>query len=87
MAKKYVFPDPDDRSVNSPSVLLEKKKVLGLYNQEHPEEEDMERVTEKVQKWVDSEARNEGWNQTENVGGGQILLKRTDLKSAHQDLE
>ena len=85
MSKNYVFPDADDRSANAPSLLLEKKKVLGLYNQEHPEDEDMERVTQKVRNWVQEKAKKEGWSETENVGGGQILLKRTDLKSVHEE--
>lgn len=42
MAGQYVFPDPDDRSKNDPSIIVSSKKVLGIYNQEHETEENMQ---------------------------------------------
>lgn len=41
MAGQYVFPDPDDRSKNDPCIIVNNKKVLGIYNQAHPDEENM----------------------------------------------
>ena len=32
---KYILPDPDDRSKNDPCIIMDTKKVLGLYNQSH----------------------------------------------------
>lgn len=74
MPGKYVFPDPDDRSKNDPSIIVNSKKVLGIYNQEHEDEENMQKVTRKVQEWFASKASDAGWD---NVGfsGGQCILK------------
>ena len=42
--------NPDDRSKNDPNTIVDSKKVLGIYNQEHNDEEDMQKVTQKVQE-------------------------------------
>lgn len=70
---KYVFPDPNDRSKNDPCTIMDNKKVLGLYNQGHPEEEDMQRVMDKVQDWITAEATKVGWDQVKFAGGQCIL--------------
>lgn len=73
MAGKYVFPDPNDRSKNDPCIIMENKKVLGIYNQSHPDEEDMQKVTEKVQDWIKKEANKIGWDEVKFAGGQCIL--------------
>lgn len=70
---KYVLPDPNDRSKNDPCIILENKKVLGLYNQSHKEEEDMQKVTPKVEEWLASEATSNGWDEVKFAGGQCIL--------------
>lgn len=70
---KYVFPDPNDRSKNDPCVIVNNKKVLGLYNQAHPDEEDMQRVMDKVQEWMTNEAKKLGWDDVKFAGGQCIL--------------
>lgn len=70
---KYVFPDPDDRSKNDPCTIMDNKKVLGLYNQGHPEEEDMQKVMDKVQNWIIDEAKGQGWDEVKFAGGQCIL--------------
>lgn len=65
---KYVFPDPNDRSKNDPCTIMDNKKVLGLYNQGHPEEEDMQKVMEKVQSWIINESKNQGWDEVKFTG-------------------
>ena len=52
---------------------MDSKKVLGLYNQAHPEEEDMQRVMDKVQEWIKSEALSQGWDEVKFVGNQCIL--------------
>lgn len=52
MLRKYVFPDPNDRSKNDPCTIVDSKKVLGLYNQEHGDDEDMQKVTQKFRNGV-----------------------------------
>lgn len=49
MARPFVFPDPNDRSPNDPSVIVSPTQVLGIYKQYTGDR--MERVTAKVQEW------------------------------------
>ena len=42
MARPFVFPDPNDRSPNDPSVIVSPAQVLGIYKQYTGER--MERV-------------------------------------------
>lgn len=79
MAGQYVFPDPDDRSKNDPCIIVSNKKVLGMYNQAHPEEENMQKVTDKVQNWVKDVASNKGWDEVK-FAGGQCILENKFLK-------
>lgn len=74
MPRKYVFPDPDNRSKNDPCTIINSKKVLGIYNQEHDDEEDMQKVTQKVQDWFKEEAVNNGWDDV-RFSGGQCILE------------
>ena len=73
MAGKYLFPDPDDRSKNDPCIIVNNKKVLGIYNQAHQKEEDMQKVTAKVQDWFKEEAEKAGWDEVKFSGGQSIL--------------
>lgn len=70
----YIFPDPDDRSKNNPCFIVNTKKVLGIYNQEHPDDEDMQKVTPKVQEWFKNEATDYGWDEAK-FSGGQCILE------------
>lgn len=72
MPRKYAFPDPNNRSKNDPCTIIDSRKVLGLYNQKH-EDEDMQKVTDKVQSWVKEEADKLGWDEIKFAGGQCIL--------------
>lgn len=61
MARKYYFPDPNDRSANAPSVIVSKAQVIGLWNQSHPNDK-LERVVERVQTWFEEEAKRYKWD-------------------------
>ena len=74
MSRKYVLPDPDDRSKNDPSIIVSSKKVLGIYNQEHEDEDNMQKVTQKVQDWFKEKATNAGWDDI-HFSGGQCILE------------
>ena len=74
MSRKYVLPNPDDRSKNDPSIIVSSKKVLGIYNQEHEDEENMQRVTPKVQDWFKNKATESGWDDA-RFSGGQCILE------------
>lgn len=73
MSRQYVFPDPNDRSKNNPCIIVNSKRVLGIYNQAHPEDENMQKVTDKVQEWFTNEAKEVGWDDSKFAGGQCIL--------------
>ena len=72
MARPFVFPDPNDRSPNTPSVIVSSTQVLGLYNQGAGEK--MERVTKKVQDWFCTEARSKYRWDNATFSGNQCIL-------------
>ena len=61
MARKYYFPDPNDRSANAPSVIVSKPQVIGLWNQANPSDK-LERVTERVQEWFIERSKTFKWD-------------------------
>ncbi len=72
MARPFVFPDPDDCSPNSPTIIVNPAQVLGLYNQETGEQ--MQRVTSKVTEWLCETAKKKhGWGEAA-VSGNQCIL-------------
>lgn len=73
MARPFVFPDPNDRSPNEPSVIVSSAQVLGLYNQDSGDSNKMLRVTEKVQNWFEGRAKQYQWDET-HFSGNQCLL-------------
>ena len=71
MARAFVFPDPNDRSANSPKVIVDAPKVLGLYNQEHKGEKGFVKkqiVTGDIRDWFQQKAEDLGWDDSEFVG-------------------
>lgn len=81
MARKYYFPDPNDRSANAPSVIVSKPQVIGLWNQANPTDK-MERVTEKVQTWFKDQAQMYQWDDAHFSGNECRLLaniKKRDI--------
>lgn len=80
MARPRVFPDPNDRSVNNPSIIVNAEDVLGYYNQQTGD--DKERVVESVQTWYKAEAKKEGWNSAEFHGNQCVLTAKVTRNSA-----
>ena len=72
MPRPFVFPDPNDCSPNSPSVIVSSTQVLGIYNQYAGEK--MERVTRKVQDWFCDKAGKYQWDEAV-FSGNQCILK------------
>ena len=71
MARPFVFPDPNDRSPNNPSVIVSSTQVLGIYNQSSGEK--MKNVTEKVQTWFCEQAHTYMWDDAK-FSGNQCIL-------------
>lgn len=75
MPRKFVMPDPADRSKNEPAVILSPTQVLGLYNQEQERSSDKKtRIVDSVKETVVKSAKDAGWDEAEPIGN-QILLR------------
>ncbi len=70
--RPFELPDPNDRSVNEPHAKLERREILGLYNQANPGS-DAKNVSETVKSWLTEEAKTNGWNTAEFIGNTAIL--------------
>ncbi len=75
MARRQEFPDPRDRSINEPTVILSKTKVLALYNQQNPEDK-AKYVSESVRRWLEKDADTRGWSHI-NWHENQAVLTAT----------
>lgn len=75
--RPHEFPDPRDRSPNSPTVIAKGNKVLSLYNRANPGDK-RERVTEPVREWFLKESEKEGWNDAKFHGSDCLL--EADIK-------
>jgi hypothetical protein len=71
MARPYVFPDVNDRSLNSPSVIVSPQQVLGNYNQSN--NDNRVQVTDVVKNWFADEAKKLGWSDA-TFHGNQCAL-------------
>ena len=75
MARPRVFPDPDDRSINNPSIIVNAEDVLGYYNQQTGD--DKERVVESVKNWYKDEAtQKQDWDSAEFHGNQCVLTAK-----------
>ncbi len=72
--RPHEMPDPDDRSPNSPHIIVERKSVLGLYNQAHSSKP-AKVVSETVRKWFDGDATGIGWADTTWVDDNTVMLR------------
>lgn len=68
MPRRFVFPDPNDRSYNEPKVILDQPKIIGLFNQENNIRPKRQMVTQDVREWFTREAYERGWDSAEFVG-------------------
>lgn len=74
MGRPYAFPDPNDRSKNDPSFIVSSQQVIGIYNQYNDEDDEMQRVTKKVQDWFLGYSKEQGWDEA-SFSGNQCILK------------
>lgn len=72
MPRPFELPDPNDRSVNEPTAIMSSRQVLGLYNQENPDDK-KERVVDSVKEWLESHAKQAGWAASKFSGSQAIL--------------
>lgn len=80
MPRPFVFPDPNDRSPNDPSIIVSPNQVLGIYRQYTGEK--MERITSKVQEWFCDQAKNKyGWDDARFSGNQCILEVKMDKRN------
>lgn len=79
MPRKFVMPDPADRSQNEPAVILSPTQVLGLYNQENTGEKKT-RIVDSVKDTVENQAKLAGWDEVESIGNQMLLRKKWSNK-------
>lgn len=79
MSRPFVFPDPDDRSKNEPSVIISSQQVIGIYNQYNLDGDEMQRVTDKVKDWFLKYSKEQGWDEA-SFTGNQCILKNNFTK-------
>jgi len=75
MPRKFVMPDPADRSQNEPAVILSPTQVLGLYNQENTGDKKT-RIVDSVKAAVAESAKEAGWDEVEPIGNQMLLRKK-----------
>lgn len=75
MPRKFVMPDPADRSQNEPAVILSPTQVLGLYNQENTNDKKT-RIVDSVKDTVEKQAKSAGWDEVESIGNQMLLRKK-----------
>jgi ribosomal protein S4 len=74
MARHFLFPDVNDRSVNSPSVVVSQAQVIGIYQQDV--NKDQQKVTEPVREWFKGKAKEAGWHSAEFHGSQCVLTAK-----------
>ena len=74
MPRRFVMPDPADRSQNEPAVILSPTQVLGLYNQENSSDKKT-RIVDSVKEAVAKSAKDSGWDEVEPIGNQMLLRK------------
>lgn len=79
MPRKFVMPDPNDRSQNEPAVILSPAQVLGLYNQENSNDKKA-RIVDSVKEAVVKNAKDAGWDEVEPIGNQMLLRKKWSEK-------
>lgn len=71
---KLLLPDPRDRSINTPSILVGSKEVVAYYKQETGKPITNDRNV--IKDWYNEEAKEFGWYTVEFQGDSyQCLLK------------
>ena len=75
MPRRFVMPDPNDRSQNEPAVILSPAQVLGLYNQENSNDKKA-RIVDSVKEAVVDNAKKAGWDEVEPIGNQMLLRKK-----------
>ncbi|WP_448192808.1 hypothetical protein [Azospirillum sp. sgz301742] len=71
MPRPFIFPDPRERSPNSPSIIASPQQILGLYNQIN--QGNAKYVTDNVKNWFVGMAMQLGWS-AHHCSGNQIVL-------------
>ena len=77
MSRPFVFPDPNDRFPNNPSIVVSPTQVLGIYKKYTKEK--MDKVTTEVPEWFFNKAKEYQWDNAD-FSGNQCILKVNLLK-------
>lgn len=83
--KSILFPDAKDRTVNDPSVLINKQDILRLYNQAHMENQEKTHITEDVKKWIGTESQKYQWWRCDFIADQCILTAKVSIITSALD--
>lgn len=83
MSRPFSFPDPEDRPKSRESTVCLKKRVLGLYDQEHGT--DRKRMSPDVESWFETKARSIGWRDCRFSDEGCTLTAEIKVVGGPQD--
>lgn len=76
--RPYEMPDPDDRSVNAPHVIVEGKAVVGYVRQ--TEDPEAKVVSQAVRERYEAAAKSAGWADVTWVGDAAVLKAKVIRK-------
>lgn len=82
--RKLQFPSPDEVTDKDPITFRNQAIALELYNQQHPNDDGAERLSQKVRQWYQATATSKGWAHvyfprdypTDNIAG-VVFIKST----------
>jgi hypothetical protein len=79
VARPFIFPDPRDRSINEPTLVVSQTQVIGNFNQANAADK-REKVTDPVKEWFKGEALKAGWKNVEFHGSQCVLTAEIVMK-------
>lgn len=79
MSRPFIVPDPNDRSVNSPSIIVKSTQILGYYNSLNKDDK-KERVVDSLKTWYKQKAKETGWKKATFHGSDCLLEVKVALK-------
>ncbi len=69
------FPDANDRTPNNPCVLLDRKEVIKIYNDDSKHYHDqVSKINNTVREWFEEKAQKYDWDDIKFIGGQCLLI-------------
>ena len=69
------LPDPDDRSVNEPVIVITTSSILTIFNNEDPHAE-ADIITDNIITWFEERAYDSGWADVQVYGKQCVMIAK-----------